>query len=83
MVEFGAIKTKGVGLNNLRVNCYSGHTYAERPQSFLWAEVEYEVEEIEREWLEPRERHFKIRTTNNQLFHLCYSEKNQEWSLIP
>ena len=36
------IKTKkGVGLDNnsIKVNCYSGHTYAERPKSFDWQGV--------------------------------------------
>ena len=53
--------------NNLKVSCYSGQTYAERPKSFAWAGVEYEVEEIEKEWLEPGERHFRseLRITNS------------------
>ncbi len=69
-------------MNNLKVNCYSGHTYAERPESFLWQDVEYEVEEIEREWLEPGERYFQVRTQDNKLFRLCYNETEQQWSLI-
>jgi len=32
---------KGAGLDKLKVNCYSGHTYAERPESFLWQGIEY------------------------------------------
>ena len=36
----------------MKVNCYSGQTYAERPRSFLWQGVEYEVREIEKAWLE-------------------------------
>ena len=71
-----------MGLNNLKVNCYSGHTYAERPRSFLWQGMEYEVEEIEKEWLEPRERFFQVRTKDNKLFQLCYNEVNDQWSLI-
>ena len=68
-------------LNNLKVNCYSGHTYAERPRSFLWEGIEYQVAEIEKEWLEPAERHFRVRTTDNKLFRLCYNETARNWSL--
>ena len=67
--------------NNLKVNCYSGHTYAERPQSFLWEGVEYEIEDVEKAWLEPEERHFQVRTRDNKLFRLCYNEVVKEWSL--
>ena len=68
--------------NNLKVSCYSGHTYAERPRSFRWQSREYEVEEIEKEWLEPRERFFQVRTKDNKLFQLCYNEVKDRWSLI-
>ena len=64
------------------VNCYSGHTYAERPESFIWQGIECEVEDIERAWQEPGERHFQVRTRDNKLFKLCYNETQKEWSLI-
>ena len=69
-------------LNNIKVNCYSGYTYAERPRSFLWQGTEHEVQEIEREWLEPGERHFQVRTRGNKLFKLCYNEAGKQWSLV-
>jgi len=68
--------------NSLKVNCYSGHTYAERPQSFEWQGTEYEVEAIERAWQEPGERHFQVRTRDNKLFKLCYNETERQWALI-
>ena len=68
-------------MNNLKVNCYSGQTYAERPKSFIWEGVEYEVDEIEKEWREAGERHFKVRTSDNKLFQLCYNESQDQWSL--
>lgn len=69
-------------MDNLKVNCYSGHTYAEEPRSFLWQGIEYEVEEIERAWQEPGERYFQVKTRNNKLFRLCYNEAEDRWSLI-
>ena len=69
-------------MDKLKVNCHSGQTYAERPKSFLWEGIEYEVEEIERTWQEPGEKHFRVRTKDSKLFQLCYNETEKEWSLI-
>ena len=37
---------KNMGLNEIDVRCYSGHTYAERPESFRWEGKDYEVVEV-------------------------------------
>jgi hypothetical protein len=66
---------------NLKVRCYSGRTYAERPQSFTWQGTEYEVAEIEKEWLEPGQRCFQVRTGDNKLFKLCYNETKEIWTI--
>jgi hypothetical protein len=39
------------------------------------------VEEIEKEWQEPREKYFQVKTKGNKLFRLCYNEVEKEWSL--
>ena len=70
-----------MGLNRLEVRCYSGHTYAERPESFTWEGIEYEVAEIEKSWQQPGERCFQVRTGDNKLFKLCYNETERNWSL--
>ena len=72
----------GVDKDSLKVSCYSGYTYAERPRSFEWQGIEYEIEEIEKAWQEPQERHFLVRTRDNKLFKLCYNETQNKWSLI-
>ena len=66
---------------SLEVKCYSGYAYAESPRAFIWQGREYEVEEIEKAWLEPRGRHFQVRTRDNKRFQLCYNEAKDEWSL--
>ena len=68
-------------MDNLDVKCYSGQTYAERPRSFVWEGIEYEIKEIEKSWQEPNERHFQVRTGDNKLFKLCYNEAEGRWSL--
>lgn len=68
-------------MSNLKVDCYSGYTYAERPRSFVWQEVEYQVAEVEKAWQGPGERHFQVKTTDDRRFRLCYHEAEKEWLL--
>jgi hypothetical protein len=75
------IKKRMIGLDKLKVKCYSGHAYAERPKSFQWQGIDYEVVEIEKAWQEPGEKHFKIRTKDSKLFNICYNELEKDWSL--
>jgi hypothetical protein len=69
-------------LNNLTVRCYSGHTYAERPQSFCWEGKEYEVTAIEKDWQEPGKKCFQVRTRDSKLCQLCYNDMENTWSII-
>jgi hypothetical protein len=69
-----------MGSEPLRVTCYSGHTYAERPLSFIWEGVEQRVKEIEKEWQAPGARLFQIRTDKGRLFVLSYNERGDEWA---
>jgi hypothetical protein len=64
-----------------QVSCYSGLTYAERPTSFLWEGTVFNVKRIEKEWNEPGERHFRLRTDDDRLFELCYDEGSDGWSV--
>jgi hypothetical protein len=66
----------------VRVTCYSGQAYAERPVSFRWQGETHQVAKIEREWREPRERHFLVRTEDERLFELCYQEQQDMWSAV-
>ena len=66
---------------NIKVKCYSGHIYAERPESFLWQGMEYEIKEIKKAWQEPGKRYFQVITGDNKLFQLCYNEAEKQWSL--
>ncbi len=65
----------------MKVQCYAGHTYAERPESFFWEETSHRVQQIRREWREPAKRCFLVCTENNRLFELCYHENKDEWSI--
>jgi len=63
----------------VQVTCYSGHTYAERPKSFIWEGMEYRVKKVEKEWQEPGEKHFRIITEDDRMFELCYYEASDRW----
>jgi len=69
-------------LEEVEVKCYSGTTYADRPQSFLWQGRRYKVSKIEAEWLEPGKKFFKVVTEDEKLFELCYNEAHDKWWLI-
>lgn len=64
-----------------KVSCYSGYTYAERPEAFEWHGIEYEIAKVEKSWREPDKRCFQASTRDNKLFNLCYHESRQRWSV--
>ena len=64
----------------VKVVCYSGHTYAERPASLIWQGIEHRVKQIEKEWQEPGARLFKVVTEDSRVFILSYNERGDEWS---
>ena len=71
----------------IQVTCYSGRSYADRPASFVWQDKHYEVNDIEKEWLEPRQKRFIVRATGEKgetgekRFDICYDEREDSWSL--
>gem|GEM_PF-608094 len=75
------VMTEGNFLGPVQVTCYSGRTYADRPASFLWQDRQYEVKEVEKEWQEPGEKHFRVRTKGEKRFELCYHEGQDIWSI--
>ncbi len=66
-------------MDELKVSCYSGYTYAECPRSFIWRGEEYKVAGTERAWIEPGRRCFWVTTGAGRWFDLCYLEAQGEW----
>jgi len=64
------------------VKCYSGHTFVQRPMSFLREGTEYYVSEVEREWQEPGKKFFKVHTEDGKIFELCYNHLQDKWLII-
>ena len=71
----------------IQVTCYSGRRYADRPASFVWQGKHYEVNEVVKEWLEPRQKHFTVRARDKKgekgerRFDIYYDEEEDSWSL--
>ncbi len=74
----------------VQVQCYSGRSYADRPASFLWQDKQYQIKDIEKEWIEPGQKHFVVVTTSakgeksekdEKRFEICYDEREDSWSL--
>jgi hypothetical protein len=63
------------------VHCYSGHTYAQEPRSFMWQGQCHEVAEIERRWREPDGPRFRVRTVNGRRWRLGYDERKASWTI--
>lgn len=65
----------------VRVNCYSGHTYGQRPVSFVLDERGYLVREIIKTWREPGLVLFQVTTDEGLTFTLEYQETGDIWRL--
>jgi hypothetical protein len=69
------------------VACYSGRSYADRPTSFVWNRERFEITNIEREWLEPGEKHFIVQAIkaetlqDEKRFEICYHTQEDIWRL--
>lgn len=68
-------------IETVKVECYSGHTYAQRPRFFTWRGQRYQVQEVERTWRTPQGPCFLVRTPEDSVFELVYNEHNDIWFL--
>jgi hypothetical protein len=74
-------------LQPIKVACYSSHSYADRPISFVWNSERYDINNIEREWLEPDVKHFIVRAArkdaaeSEKRLHICYHTQEDLWQL--
>ena len=68
-------------LEVVRVDCYSGHSYAQGPRAFTWRGERYVVITVERTYRTPAGPHFRVRTESGPRFELAYDERADEWLL--
>ena len=65
------------------VECYSGHTYAERPKALCHNGKQYEIEAIEAQWRSPEGKHFQVTAMNGDVFELIYDQATDNWKIRP
>ncbi len=71
---------EGLRAHALRVGCYAGHRYPERPQ---WVELEgerFDVDRVESEWREEERMGFLVRLCNGRRILLYYVPYHDLWS---
>ncbi len=62
-----------------RVECHSGHTYADRPTALHWEGERLAIAEVEGRWRVPGGSRFRVRVEDGRVFDLFYSEIDDEW----
>lgn len=63
------------------VESYSGHTFAERPIAFLWDGRRHLIEKIIKQWRSPEGPGFRVVTADGLQCDLTYHDAQDEWSL--
>ncbi len=66
-----------------RVECYSGHTYAQEPRVVVWRGRRFAVVQIEQRWRAPEGPAFLVETEADARFKLCYREREDAWTIQP
>ena len=65
------------------VECYSGHTYAQRPRAFVWQERRCFVSCVESQWRTSDGPVFRVCIASGHCFTLAYDEVADEWDIRP
>ena len=63
------------------VECHSEYAYAEKPIALTWQGERLEVIEVLATWHTPEAECFRVRTSDEQVFELSYSEASDEWQI--
>jgi hypothetical protein len=62
-----------------RVECFSGHTYAQEPRAVHWRQDRYRVTSIEARWRTPEGPGFRVLCQGEVQFELLYEERPGRW----
>lgn len=65
-----------------RVECLSGHTYADRPIALISNGQKRQIVEILTRWQKPGARCFRVCVDDGTVFELCYDEAIDEWQVV-
>ena len=80
----------------IRVECYSGHTYAQEPRAFEWEGSRYQVERVVKRWRTPAGPCFRVEVAGSSniksqipnvksqipnFVDLTYLESTDQWTM--
>jgi hypothetical protein len=73
----------------IRVECYSGHTYAQEPRAFEWEGQTYQVGQVVKRWRTPAGPCFRVEVAGisnlqppiSNFVDLTYLESTDQWTM--
>lgn len=68
-------------MNEIHVECYSGHRAEERPLSFSTGERTYIVVRLDDRWYSPGATYFRVLADDGNIYVLRHDESADTWSL--
>ena len=68
-------------MNEIHVECYSGHRADERPLRFSAGDRTYIVERVDDKWYSPGVTYFRVLADDGNLYVLKHDESADTWSL--
>jgi hypothetical protein len=63
------------------VECHSDSGYAEKPVALTWEGRRLDIDLVLAEWRTPEAKYFRVRTSDGQVFELCYTEAAETWRI--
>lgn len=71
-----------MGGADLKVECHSGFTHAERPIAIYLNDVRVPVREVLKEWRSPSGKHFRLLLENDEQVEVLYDESLEVWKEV-
>jgi len=66
----------------LKVECYSGYKFNERPLAFSLNKRKLQVKEIIDQWYGPEYTYFKIMAEDENTYILRFNERDDHWEVV-
>ena len=67
--------------DDVSVECYSGHTYAQQPRAFVLGSERRIVKKVHNRWREPAGPRFQVLADDGATYVLAYDEATDRWRL--
>jgi hypothetical protein len=68
-------------MHEIRVECYAGYRADERPQRFVLAGRNFEIESVEDQWYSPEAVYFRVVAEDGNRYVLRHDEAQDQWTL--